>query len=139
MKIERGTTRTVFLVGGYAIKIARIWHKLPQHRWKMFLRGMLANMDEYFCYKFSPIDKKKKLCPVKFISPLGLILVMKRAEKCSEEEFNKEAKNFFHSFAGLPLDAKIENFGIINGELVLIDYADSRYNCSDCSQHYKNR
>ncbi len=134
-QIKKGTTRTVFLIGNYAIKIPRFWHKYSGDKWKSFLRGILANIDEHYWWKHS--HKKEKLCPVVFKSPLGCILVMVRAESLIDSEYNKAEldKEFF----GLPLDNKQINFGKINNKTVLIDYADSRYMCSDCSFNFKNR
>lgn len=135
MKIERGSTRTVILTKKYAIKIARFWHVSKGHRWKMFLRGILANIDEKFWWNCA--YKKEKLCPVLWKSPLGTILVMRRAESLKEFEYDKEA--FKLIFENLPLDNKIENFGKIKNKVVLVDYADSKYLCSDCSVCFKNR
>lgn len=135
MKIEKGTTRTVLLVGKYAIKIPRFWHQYKGHKWKMFLRGILANIDENYWWKHS--QQKEKLCPVIWVSPLGLLLVMLRAEKLTESEYDKTKLD--KEFCSLPLDNKIINFGKINDKTVLIDYADSRYMCSDCSFNFKNR
>lgn len=100
----------------------------------MFLRGILANIDENYWWKYSL--NKSKLCPVKYISPLGLFLIMKRAEPLTLDEYNNLNLD---EFKNLPLDPKIINFGKINNNIVLIDYADSRYMCSDCSFNYKNR
>ena len=135
MKIEKGSTRTVLLIGKYAIKVPRFWHEYHGHRWKMFLRGILANIDEDYWWKHS--HKKNKLCPVVFKSPLGFLLVMLRAKELTEQEYDK--KQLEKEFIGLPLDNKIINFGKIDGNIVLVDYADSRYMCSDCSFNYKNR
>jgi len=135
MQIKKGTTRIVFLIGKYAIKFPRIHHKYPGHRYKMFLRGLLANIDENFWWKST--YKRDKLCPVKFKSPLGFFLVMDRAIPLKESEYNKE--QFEKDFFGLPLDNKIVNFGKIDNRIVLIDYADSRYMCSDCSMCFKNK
>lgn len=132
--LKLGTTRIVWLIGNYAIKFPRIYHKFKGHRWKMFLRGILANLDENFWWKCA--YKKDKLCPVKFMFPLGLILVMKRAEPLTENEYNSLNIN---EFKDLPMDNKIINFGKIEGRVVLIDYADSKYLCSDCSNCWKNR
>lgn len=135
MQIKKGTTRTVILVGSYAIKVPRFWHQYSGHRWKIFLRGILANIDESFWWKCA--FQKEKLCPVLWKSPLGFILVMKRAEPLTEEEYDKE--KFENEFKLLPLDNKMINFGKVENRIVLIDYADSRYLCSDCSNCWKNR
>lgn len=135
MKIKRGTTRTVFLIGKYAIKIACFWSVMRGRKWKIFLQGILANIDEKFWWKCA--YKREKLCPVIWKSPLGVILIMKRAKSLSESEYDKSAFDFM--FENLPLDNKIANFGKIDGKIVLVDYADSRYMCSDCSNCFKNR
>lgn len=134
-KVNQGTNRTVFLIGRYAIKIARFWHSNSCYRWKSFLRGILANINEAYWYKWS--KQKDKLCPVLFKSPLGVILIMKRAELLSCEEYNKDVFNSI--FKALPLDNKIENFGKIDEKIVLVDYGDSPYMCEDCDYIFKNR
>lgn len=135
MKIKKGSTRTVLLIGKYAIKIPRFWHNNKGHKWKMFLRGILANIDEYFWWKHS--HNKEKLCPIVCKFPLGLVLVMLRADELLECDYNR--LKLQKEFIGLPLDNKRLNFGWLDGKIVLIDYADSRYMCSDCSFNFKNR
>ena len=135
MKIEKGTNRTVFLIGPWAIKVARFWHSNSKYRWKSFLRGILANIDEAYWQKLS--SHKELLCPVLFKSPLGVVVVMRRAESINEEEYSKDV--FSHVFKAMPLDNKIENFGKIGDKIVLIDYGDSPYMCEDCDYIFKNR
>lgn len=135
IKICKGTNRTVFLVGRYAIKITRFWHSNRGYRWKSFLRGILANIDEAYWYRWS--THKELLCPVLFKSPLGVILVMRRAEPINKEEYNK--KEFSSIFKAMPLDNKIENFGKIDCRIVLVDYGDSPYMCEDCDYLFKYR
>ncbi len=134
MNFKRGTTRVAFLIGKYAIKIPRFWHTSNGHRWKIFLRGILANIDEDYWWKYS--KQKDKLCPIIVKGPLGLFLIMKRAKELTEDEYNNI--NLL-DFSGLPLDAKLVNFGKINDKILLVDYADSRYMCSECSFNFKNR
>jgi hypothetical protein len=133
MKIEKGTTRTVFLTKSYALKIPRFWHEYGGHKWKMFLRGILANLDEKYWWSYS--YRRNQLCPVIFTFPLGLMIVMKRAETLSISEYDKAKLE--KDFNGLPLDNKISNFGKFENRIVLVDYADSRYMCSDCSLKFK--
>lgn len=137
MHIERGTTRAVLLIGKYAIKFPRIHHEFKDHRWKMFLRGILANIDEAYWWKHS--HHKDKLCPVKWKSPFGFILIMQRADPFTREEYDADLNGLIKRFSGLPFDAKVENFGKIDERIVLVDYADSKYMCSDCSNCFKNR
>src|SRR5207247_1380225 len=99
-QIKKGTTRTVLLIGNYAIKIARFWTNYKGHKWKMFLRGILANIDEDFWYNVS--YKKHKLCPVKWKSLFGIILIMERAKELKKLDYDKEAFDFM--FENLPCD-----------------------------------
>ncbi len=133
--MKRGTTRICFLIGNYAIKFPRLFYLSQGIKWKVFLRGILANIDEHFWWKCA--YQREKLCPVIWKSPLGLVLVMKRATPLTTSEYDKEL--FKKNFANLPLDNKCENFGKIDDRIVLVDYADSKYLCSDCSNCWKNR
>lgn len=126
--IKRGTTRIVFIFGGYVIKLPRIY------KWKCFLRGILANLDENLWYRHSPNEWKTKMCPVIGIYLKGLLLISKRATPISEEEFNNIKPSDFYP---IPMDYKQTNFGWYNNQIVLIDYADSKYFCSDCENILK--
>lgn len=128
MKVFKGTTRVVYLIGKYAFKFPRV------HHWKSFLKGILANIDEHYWYKHSPEQWKRKMCPVIFKSWWGILLIMTRAIHLEESEYNKE--QFAEDFKDIPLslDNKIINFGKLkDNTIVLVDYADTRYMCSDCS------
>ena len=135
LQIKKGTCRSVILIGPYAIKIARFWHSNSGYRWKSFLRGILSNIDEVYWYKHS--HQKDKLCPVLFRLPLSVVIIMKRAESLSIEEYNKEA--FANEFKALTLDNKIQNFGKLDGKIVLVDYGDSPFMCEDCDFIFKHR
>lgn len=121
MEIHKGTTRTVFLIGNYAIKIARFWSEFNKRKWKTFLKGLLANIDEHYWWNLP--HKKELLCPVLYKSPLGLILIMKRTHKLRQDEYNRI--KFTELYKGLPLDNQISNFGKLNNKIVLIDYANT--------------
>lgn len=121
MEIHKGTTRTVFLIGNYAIKIARFWSEFNERKLKTFLKGLLANIDEYYWWNLS--YKQELLCPVLCKSPLGLILIMKRTQKLRQDEYNRI--KFTELYKGLPLDNQICNFGKLNDKIVLIDYANT--------------
>lgn len=120
--MKRGTTRIVFLIGSYAIKLPRIY------KWKCFLRGILANMDERMWYKSSPKEWQMKMCPSLFCIA-GFILIQKRALPISSLEYDTLD---ITEYKPLPVDSKISNFGWLYNRIVLVDYADSRYFCSDC-------
>lgn len=135
--MDSGTTRFCICIGKYAFKFPKFSISYPNgHRWKIFLRGILANIDENYWWKYS--QNKEKLCDVLFYFPLGLFIVMKRAKPLSDTEYEYEKMK--KDFCEFSLDNKKENFGKLDDDrIVLIDYADSKYMCSDCSFNYKNR
>lgn len=105
MKLVRGITRNVILTRRYAVKI-------PTFRsWKLFLHGLLANMQEREWWS----TKDGRLCPVLWSIPGGWCVVMPRVQIC-DSEVNYEA------FDGLPVDPKPCNFGYFRGRIVLVDY-----------------
>ena len=126
-ELKKGTTRRVLLIGKYAIKFPRV------NRWKSFLRGVLANLDEMMWYKNSPNEWKQKLCPSLFTLG-GLFLISRRAEPIDLEDYQELDLGYYDP---LPLDCKICNFGKFENRIVLVDYADSKYFCSDCEQLFK--
>jgi hypothetical protein len=107
MRVCRGVTREVLLVGRWAVKVPSI------RSWRLFLTGLLANLHE----DLWSATRDRRLCPVRWCSPGGFVLVMARAEALAESDFVVDA-----DFAGLPLDAKPENFGRYGGRVVLLDY-----------------
>lgn len=122
--MRKGTTRIVFLIGNYAIKIPRF------NRYKSIIRGLLANMDERMWYKSSTIEWKIKMAPSIFCF-LGFILIQKRTTSLCLKEYREIEIDHYKP---LPMDNKISNFGWYKGSIVLVDYADSRYFCSDCEE-----
>lgn len=114
IQVRRGITRTVFLVGRYAIKVP----SLRSHErgfsgvlWS-FVRGASANLSE------REWSGSTGTCPVLW-SLGGLINVYPRCEPVTwdptEEEYNA---------IGLsnPTDKKPHNVGLLNGRMVWIDY-----------------
>lgn len=128
--MNKGTTRVVYLIGKYAIKIPRV------NRWKSFLRGLLANMDERMWYKNSPADWKEKMCPSLKCLFGGLILISKKANSVNDFTWSKGIIKP-EDFHPIPMDWKQQNFGWYKHNIVIIDYADSKYFCSDCELIFK--
>lgn len=84
MKIIRsGVTRTVILIGSYAIKVPSFRYGAFKWRWRSFLNGLLANLQEV---EFSDA-KWPELCPVIRSSRFGLFLVMPRVQVMTDAEF----------------------------------------------------
>ena len=114
IEIKYGTTRTVFLFRNLAIKI-------PNHvEWRLFLHGLLANMQET---KFSKTGWPE-LCPILFSIPGGFLNIMKRARPLTREEFFslnvdewREKEDYI-----VPCENKLDNFGCLDGRIVTIDY-----------------
>jgi hypothetical protein len=125
--MKKGTTRVVYLIGRYAIKMPRI------NSWKSFLRGFLANLDERMWYKNSPPLRKEKMCPSLMSLFGGFVLISRRATPISKHTWDKGLVKK-EDFSPLPLDLKQINFGWYKHKIVLIDYADSKYFCSDCEK-----
>lgn len=116
--MNKGTTRVVYLMPKYAIKIARI------NKWNSFLRGLLANMDERLWYKNSPKEWKDKMCPSFKCLFGGLILICKRAEPITDDIWESSLIKE-DDFYPIPVDWKKENLGLIKNRIVIIDYADT--------------
>ena len=115
MTWKQGATRNVFLTKHYAIKVPRLVE------WKLFLHGLLANMQEarFWRFRHSP-----KLCPVLFSLPGGWCLVMPRARPLSRQD---RAVFDYAAFvdAGewvVPVEDKQDSFGWYRGSIVAIDY-----------------
>lgn len=108
MKILNGTTRKCILLGKYAIKIPQF-----SYGWKTILYGLLGNMQEK---QFSCLDNT---CPILFYIPGGFLSIMPRCGKLTREQFNNINKD---DFEFIPVENKIDSFGIYNGNIVAIDY-----------------
>jgi hypothetical protein len=123
MHFKFGTTRTVILIGKYALKFPRI-HLRANNGWSLFLRGLLGNMNESNFGR----DFKEELCPVVFRLWGGFLTVMLRAEELTEEEWNNF--NFYDHFKVLYPDLcenKKSSFGKLNGRIVAVDYDGNLY------------
>jgi hypothetical protein len=109
-----GSTRTVLLIGKYAVKIPAMVS------WKHFLNGLLGNIQES---EFNTLNHPK-LCPVLFALPLGFLIVMPRCENVSREVFySLDFKRFVKERnLLLPVEDKLSSFGMLNGKVVAVDY-----------------
>lgn len=115
LTFKYGITRFVFLTKRYAIKVPR-----PQ-TWKNFLNGILANIQEA---EISTMGKDR-LCPVLF-SCLGFVVVMPRCEALSPNYCQDYICKVFYGSDDPSLrrlETKLENYGLLDGKLVCIDYA----------------
>lgn len=116
MKLKKGSTRWVFVVNNWAIKIPSCYN------YESFLKGLLSNMQEV---KFSKcIQMKERLCPIAFYLPLGLLVVMPRAIGFKKEHMSIESLEYFRNNNGypIPVELKPDSFGYYEGRLVALDY-----------------
>lgn len=116
MKICHGTSRIVLLIGNYAVKVPSFVE------WRLFLLGLLANMQER---RFSE-HGWEELCPVLWSIYGGFMIVMRRAEPLTREQFDS-----FDAEAWLerddyvvPAEPKMDSFGWLDGKIVAIDYGN---------------
>jgi hypothetical protein len=115
MKINRrGTTRIV-------LEFKKVVVKIPDftYQWSSFLKGIIANIEENEIWKYSSLfetDKSHLLCPVKWCSFGGWILVMEKAEQLNYSESKKY--NFEEHLRYFKGDDSHQNYGILNGKLV---------------------
>lgn len=128
---RNGVTREVLLTRRYAIKLPKL-----TGGWSLFLRGLLANMQERRC----AAAKWPELCPVVFSLPGGWIVVMRRAEPLAAEQWKQfrrhligdDATNFRRDFIKpwndtaaeyvVPVELRRDSFGVLNGSIVAVDY-----------------
>lgn len=117
MKIKRGSARLVFLIGQYAFKFPEI------HSYERFLYGLLANSNESHFSKL--LADTGKVNPVVLKLPFGLCNIYRRADPIGHDVFwdLKYAEWIkVPSITTIPVEHKYNSFGIVDGEVVAIDY-----------------
>ena len=117
---REGVTREVILTRHYAIKFPSMFRG-----WKMFLCGLLANMQER---EFSRAEWPE-LCPVVFSLPGGWIVVMRRAEPLTDAEWSSFDEAWYWKFCEpadyhVPVEQKQSSFGKLDGKIVAVDYGN---------------
>lgn len=116
MKLRTGSTRAVLLVGCLAIKLPALVS------WRRLLLGLLANMQERQFWTM----KHPALCPVLWSLPGGFVVVMRRAEPITRDQFDaidweswKDQPDLF-----VPCETKLDSFGWVDGRIVAVDYGN---------------
>lgn len=124
--IAHGTTRVVFLVGRWAVKVPRV-----KWGWRGFLRGSLANLSEQEWSRYEPSPPTCPPNPVLRAAPWGLANVYRRATPYTDDFDRDRDRPLFGIFG----DAKAINLGWVDGRLVLLDY-DMYCSCwKQCKDH----
>jgi hypothetical protein len=125
MKINRkGVTRIVFVFKTFVVKIPNF-----TCQWNHFLKGIIGNIEESKTWEYNSGEYENGnsylLCPVLWCSWGGWVLVMKRAETFTYEEWeamiDTDIREHKKHFSG---DDTMSNYGMIDGRIVKIDYAD---------------
>lgn len=123
LEIKHGTTRTVILFHKWAIKIPLL------KRYKGFLKGLLANLNERSIWHVCP----NYFLPVLWSMPLGLVVVMPRVKTTGQATWYLHAfmADLFHPNNDdnqEALDARryceyiASNFAMYKGKPMCIDY-----------------
>lgn len=114
MEIKRGATRLVILAWQWAIKIPSF------AEWRLFLHGLLANMQERLWGQTG----FPELCPVVFSIPGGWLVVMRRTQPLTDEDWEDFDTESFCNQEDyrVPAEHKRNSFGKLDGRIVAIDY-----------------
>ena len=120
MQFHHGVTRVVVLVGSFAIKFPR---------WTMgtmwFTRGQCHNLKERDFWRSYPAPAREHLCPCYFCLPFGLFSIMRRAAHLPDDDPNgTDYHNLLTAKGYRGFDSKTDNLGMIDGQLVILDYGD---------------
>lgn len=117
MKIIRtGASRTVILIGRYAIKVPTLRGTIStdaRGRVASFAGGVLANQSEYVWHNFDQWEGQ--VAPVLRSWLCGLVQVYPRCEPAP-------ADASLFRLDPCPGDYKLANYGVLDGRLVRVDY-----------------
>jgi hypothetical protein len=123
---KAGTTRLVLVIGPWALKFAR------------GARGRRCN--EYEANLFRTADERRRamLCPVRWCSAGGELLVMASAQPLSAADHEEllDADGFpdwdyLPGEDGQPFEFKVSDWGRINGRLIALDYSTPAHDTPD--------
>lgn len=116
--ISHGTTRVTLCVGRYAIKMAKS------------ARGLACNRYERALWKRTTIARRAMLCPILASLPLGLAVVMPKAQPLTECEKKLLIEtdgfpdwDYKPPDESAPFEYKASDWGRLNGRLVALDYS----------------
>jgi hypothetical protein len=118
IEIGYGSTRTVLLIGKWAVKFP-CW----QYEWRHFLWGLLANHTEYIVSRMG----HAQVCPVLWTLPLQLIICMPRTTGLSLQEFMQfDYESFIKTEDErvIAVENKLDSFGWLDGRIVAVDYGN---------------
>jgi hypothetical protein len=110
--MPRGVYRRVILIGKVVAKFPRLY---------ALADGMRCNRWEREMWNvWRPKYGWESLCPILFADPLGVIVVMRRAEQpVTREEKDAGLPDYYPDITA---ETKPDNFGRLNGRIVAVDY-----------------
>lgn len=111
--MKKGTTRIIIPIGNYVIKIPKFYNV------RCILKGMLSNLQERSFRHLAPALTAK----IPYADIFGFVLIMERADYIPQCMF-RDVVMFFDKCeeAGLPVERKPENVGVIRGCYKLLDF-----------------
>lgn len=112
MELRQGHSRTVIITRKWAFKFPSLRH------WRGFLYGLLNNMAEVEWSGFN-----QSFCPVRFSLPGGFLVVMPRCAPV-DASYSDEMEEI--CLGHFWIEDKLDSFGILNGQVVAVDYGDYR-------------
>jgi hypothetical protein len=106
-----GAFRKVCLLGGFALKVPRISN---------FRAGMRCNRwERELWFKWRPLFGWRTLCPIYFADPVGLLVVMPKAEQPVTHAEVDALPDYYPSYTS---ECKVEDHGRLLGAVVAVDY-----------------
>jgi len=117
MKILRGSTRSVVVIGKYAFKFPRVLKG-----WKQFLLGLLGNIQETRV----SATKDERVIPVLFSVWGGFMIIMPSCTLVTPLEFaGISIKRFWYrDKPRITVEHKWSSFGWYKGKIVAVDYGN---------------
>ena len=121
MKIIRtGVTRTVILVGPYAIKVPSLRGDMHGHRLGSFCLGVLANQSERTWSSFEEWEAGA-VAPVLRSWLGGIVQVYPRCDPLDWPD-DDEHRDRLPLLEPDPGDVKVNSYGLLHGKIVRLDY-----------------
>lgn len=121
-RVTLGISRTVFLVGRYALKVP-----CGRYGWENWLKGLLANMRERRINAMGC----EQFCPILWADRFGFLVIMPRVRILTDAEamdtvayhdfFRPTFERFGH---WIPTENKADSFGYLDDRLVAVDYGN---------------
>lgn len=125
IQIKTGITRIVILTDKYAIKFPRV-----DYGWRLFIEGIRANLNEREFYDIARIPENEltkalpHICPILWASLGAWIIVMPKCDPLLFDDLKtREAFLVLEKLVG---DHKDDNYGILDGKVVMFDYGSTR-------------